>query len=72
MNETAFHKFQDITDGHKILRSLEIIFDHLAFMAAGGFFRIATMVFLLTYLNAFAFVPIVCFWLINLAIGYRR
>ncbi len=62
----------EVSNGRQILSSLAMVFEHLPFLAAAAFFRIAVIVILTSYLNNGAFLAIAIFWLSCLAIGYRR
>lgn len=63
---------EDVSSARKVLQSVELILSHLPFLASAAFFRVATVIVLLTYVNAFAFLPVAIFWFCCLAIGYRR
>ncbi len=58
--------------GESGVSKLGRVCERLPFFAASAVFRICSIAILLTYLNAFAFVPIGMYWVAVVTLGYRR
>ena len=50
-------------------KNLPIYFDMMPFLAAGAFFRIASIIFIMTYLQVLGLVPIIIFLIANIVIN---
>ena len=62
----------EISICRKVLQFLLVVISHITYFISTAFFRIGTIILLMCYMNNFGFIPIIVFWMTNVAYGYIK
>ena len=62
----------EISTGRKLSQFCLVVVSHITYFLSTACFRIGTIVLLLCYLNTFGFIPIILYFLANVAYNYSK